>query len=105
MRLVVRGGLGHAGEGKRGMWHDKSAGLGHAGEGKMVCGMTGWGEAPRKKEKASGSEVQGNAPTATLCRQDAAGNRVVDWRQQNRQLRSQREGKHPGREKIQVVPR
>ena len=71
------------------MWHDKSAGLGHAGEGKMVCGMTGWGEAPRKKEKASGSEVQGNAPTATLCRQ----------------LRSQREGKHPGRRKKQVVPR
>ena len=40
MRLVVRGGLGHAGEGKRGMWHDKSAEKSHAGEEKMVCGMT-----------------------------------------------------------------
>ena len=39
------------------MWHDKSAGLGHAGEGKMVCGMTGWGEAPRKRENSSSSEV------------------------------------------------
>ena len=41
MRLVVRGGLGHAREGKRGMWHDWAAGEGHAGEEKMVCGMTG----------------------------------------------------------------
>ena len=40
MRLVVSGGLGHAREGKRGMWHDWAAGEGHAGEEKMVCGMT-----------------------------------------------------------------
>ena len=80
------------------MWHDKSAGLGHAGEGKMVCGMTGWGEAPRKRENSSSSEVS----CGRRGKESTPDERKFKWFRG--ELRSQREGKHPGRRKRQVVP-
>ena len=61
------------------------------------------GPAPRKKEKQVITEVQGNAPSAAPRRQDAAGNKVVDWRQQSPAAAGVRLGPAPRKKEKQVI--